>query len=56
MSADKGIRATSNNDIKSGLYKNMSKILPEEVTSFEDIPDDSINHNISFQKFSKNPY
>ena len=37
MSADKGIRAPSYNDIKSGLYKNMSKILLEEVTSFEDI-------------------
>ena len=56
ISADNGIRATSYNGIKSGLYKNMSKILPEEVTSFEDIPDDSINHNISILKFSKNPY
>ena len=42
MSADKGIRAPSYDDIKSGLYKNMSKILPEEVNSFNDIPDDSI--------------
>ena len=42
MSADKGIRAPSYDDIKSGLYKNMSKILPEEVNSFDDIPDDSI--------------
>ena len=56
MPTDKGIRAPSYNDIKSGLYKNMSKILPEEVTSFEDIPDDSINYNISIPKFSKNPY
>ena len=59
MSADKGIRAPSYNDIKSGLYKNMSKILPEEVTSFEDIPDDSIyyktvdSQNFCFLKMIK---
>ena len=56
ISADNGIRATSYNGIKSGLYKNMSKILPEEVTLFEDIPDDPINYNISIPKFSKNSY
>ena len=41
MSADKGIRGPSYESIKSGLYKNMSKILPKEIDSFENIPDDS---------------
>ena len=41
MSADKGIHGPSYESIKSGLYKNMSNILPKEIDSFENIPDDS---------------
>ena len=42
MSADKGIRGPSYKSIESGLYKKMSNILPKEMDSFENIPDDSI--------------
>ena len=42
VSADKGIRGPAFNSIKSGLNNNINKILPPEIKSFDDIPDNSI--------------
>lgn len=52
MYADKGIHGPSYESIKSGLYKNMSKILPKDVDSFDNSPDDSIYYKaIDIQNF-----
>ena len=39
-SADKGIKAPSFNSIKTTLYKEMTKILPNDIEDFESIPDE----------------
>ena len=41
-SADKGIKAPSFNSIKTTLYKEMTKNLPNDIEDFESIPDESI--------------
>ena len=40
VSVDKGIRGPSFDSIKSGLYKELNKNFPNDVQSFETIPED----------------
>ena len=58
VSADKGIRGPAFNSIKSGLNNNINKILPPEIKSFDDIPDNSIYYktleNEEFLYFKNN--
>ena len=58
VSADKGIRGPTFNSIKSSLYNNINKILPPEIKSFDDIPDNSIYYktfeNEDFLYFKNN--
>ena len=42
FSVDKGIRGPSFDSIKSGLYKEINKNFPNDVQSFETIPEESI--------------
>ena len=41
-SADKGIKAPSFNSIKTTLYREITKILPNDIEDFESIPDESL--------------
>ena len=47
VSVDKGIRGPSFQSVKSGLYKNIAKVLPPEVDSFDKISDESIYYKTS---------
>ena len=45
FSQDKGIRAPSFNTIKNCLYKEINKVLPDDIVNLEMAPEESIYYN-----------